>query len=554
MRRARIVVHLLSVSVRLLYRRYLWRDSPAELGGLVAGHLERLGGTFLLLGHVLSIRPDWFPAAFCGALGSLRDATPPLAPADAGEVVERELGRPVHELFSFFDKSAQSADWLGQTHLAAITENDHVVVTIRRPGLAPMVAADLSAVRVIVGLIDFLGLLGKVRLGAQFEAFRQHTLAGLSLIPEARKADRLAAQTDDNPRQYIPQVYWSHTADNVLTMERLQGTPLLDIVRAAGSAVSLATLPGRRAEAPQVDLPVVARNLLYNYLHQVLNGKYMHGNPVPGILTVLEDNAIGYRDCRDVERIDSRFTQQQMEVISAVRAGDVESLFRSLWDWVEGPNDAPVEFEDSFHRRVSEWLDLVDDRRVAPSQRNLRHLLAGILEDFRRFEIAAPPALLVYYHAFAITTLTAELLVPNMDTDSELAGFFQKMLTERIEKKIDTGTLSQTVLEYEQFLVALPHHFRELMRMVRQNQSPMVRSVDPWELRLWYTLQLLATLTILAMPAVYVWSWWTGNSPATTRLQLTGLVAGAGSLLVLRRAARIKYHQSAVGRRRMRQL
>jgi ubiquinone biosynthesis protein len=437
--------------------------------------------------------------------------------------------------------------------MAAITEDDPVVVTIRRPGLASLVEADLAALRAIVGLIDFLGILGRVRLGRQFQEFRRRTLEGLSLTTEARKAERLAAQTDDNPRQYIPQVYWSHTGRNVLAMERVRGTPLVELLGASGSALSLVTRPGQEPPGATVDLPTVARNLLFNHLHQVLNGKYAHCSPVPAILTVLEDNTIAYRDFRAVERIEPRFTQQQMEVISAARAGDVDSLFLSLWDWVEAPYNSPVEFEDSFHRRVSEWMDLADDRSAAPAERNIRHLIAGIIDDFRRFRIAAPAALLAYYHAFATTALTAEMLAPNLDMDAELSGFFQKMLTERIEKKIDTGTLSQTVLEYEQFLVALPHQFRELLRFARQHQSPVVKSVDLWRLRAWNVLQLAATLTILAIPAAWLWAQWTGASSPLPGFSAPGLIAAVCGLLLLRRVARMEYQECAMGTRRMRQ-
>ena len=551
MRTARIAVHSLSCSVEMFYHHFLLRDGPADLARVLAGHLRELGGTFLLVGEVLSLRRDCFPPAFCEGLASLKDATPPLATAVAIQTVEHELGRPIHELFSAFEKSASGGDWLGQTYTAEITDDDPVVVTVRRPGLTSMVETDLAALRVIVDFIDFLGVLGRVRLGSQFEAFRRHTLENLSLVTEGRKTDRLAAQTDANPRQYVPQVYWSHTTPNVLTMERVDGTPLDEIVSAAAGADSLVSRPGQEPAA-QIDLSIIARNLLYNHLHQILNGKYVHCSPVPALLAVLVDNTIVYRDCRAVERLDSRFSQQQLEVISAARAGDVDSLFRSLWDWVEGPYDAPVEFEASFHRRVSEWLDSMDDRQAAPSERNVRRLLAGIIDDFRRFQIAAPAGLLAYYHAFAITTVTVEILAPNLEIDAELAGFFQAMLTERIEKKIDTHTLSHTVLEYEQFLVALPHQFREFMRQVRQSQSPVVRTVDVWELRGWSLLQLLTTLAILAIAAAWLWPQWSGAGLMGVRIPATVFITAICSLFVLRRVCRLRYDQCAMGSRKMR--
>jgi hypothetical protein len=145
-----------------------------------------------------------------------------------------------------------------------------------------------------------------------------------------------------------------------------------------------------------------------------------------------------------------------------------------------------------------------------------------------------------------------ERLAPDLDIDAEMAGFFQAMLTERIEKQIDTHTLSHTVLEYEQFLVALPHQFREFMRQVRQSQSPVVRTVDVWELRGWNLLQLLATLTIFAIAAAWLWSLWGGAGFPAVRIPATVFITALCSLLVLRRVCRLRYDQCAMGSRKMR--
>src|ERR1700748_3150653 len=139
MRTVRIAVHSLSCSVEMFYHHFLLRDGPADLARVLAGHLTELGGTFLLVGEVLSLRRDSFPPSFCEGRANLRDATPPLDTAIALETVERELGRPIHELFPVFARSACGGDWLGQTYVAKITDDDPVVVTVRRPGLTSIV-------------------------------------------------------------------------------------------------------------------------------------------------------------------------------------------------------------------------------------------------------------------------------------------------------------------------------------------------------------------------------------------------------------------------------
>jgi ubiquinone biosynthesis protein len=418
-----------------------------------------------------------------------------------------------------------------------------VIVTVRRPGLAAAVEADLATLGPVLLLADFCAVAGRVRLSSHFAQIRPAVLDGLSFLTVARRTDRLASQAADNPREYIPHVYWEHTTANVITLEAVSGASLDDVAEAARQNSAAVTAPSEDPPAGCVDARKVARNLLYNHLRQVLNGRYLNCHPAAKTLVVLDDHSIAYLDCRAVYRLDSRFADRQMEVISAARAGDVNALFQSLWECLEAPADAPAaEFESSFHARVSEWLDLAEDPRAAPDARSVLALLDGILDDCRRCQIPAPHSLVACHHAFGETVACVREVAPEIDMEAELAATLQEMLTERIEKSIDTRTLSQTVLEYEQFLVTLPHQLRQVMRSIRQERAPLERSVNVWELRSWGLAQLLATLAIPATAAVWAWRQW---NPAPA-------IAVVITLLLLRRASRLGYERSAVGHRRVR--
>jgi ubiquinone biosynthesis protein len=484
-------------------------------------------------------------------LANLSDNSPPLDVAVVIRGIEAELGKPIQELFATFDKNLTSSNWLGQTHRAAITDDDPVIVTVRRPELTASVTSDLAVLGRILTLVEVIWVDGKHQLASQFPGLRDRLLRMLPLITDARNTDRLAAQASDNPREYVPQVYWSHTTANVLTVEQLDGTSLADITDALDQAAAPVAF---NAGSPStgIDLQKVARNVLFNHLRQVLNGRYVHCRPTPDILTVLDDNVIGYRDCRAVQRIDSRFAERQFEVISAARARDVDALFQILWEYVEAPIDAPVaEFEASFQERASEWLEMADDPRAMPADRDVRFFFAGLLDDFRRFQIPAPVALLAYYHAFAATIASFQKIAPDLDIHAEMSVVFQEMLTERIEKKIDAHTISQTVLEYEQFVVTLPHQLRHFLHSARKERSPIVRSVNSWELGAWSVLHLLATLSIIGTVFLAAWLYSKpggGLGPISWEAALA-LILG---LFVVRRLSRVGHNRCAIGRRRMR--
>jgi predicted unusual protein kinase regulating ubiquinone biosynthesis (AarF/ABC1/UbiB family) len=372
------------------------------------------------------------------------------------------------------------------------------------------------------------------------------------LTRKARKADRFAAQADEMVGQYVPNIYWSHTTDNLLTVELVEATPLSEIILNSQQGLSLAQTPDETSSDLQINPRVIAQNLLGNFMHQILSGRYVHCNPTPASLSVLRDNTIVYFDWQAVERIDTRLARQQLEVISAARAGDFDSLFHGLWDWTDGPYGVPIEFEASIYRRFSDWWESTADKNSLPSERSLLLLISGVLDDFRKYHISAPEALLAYYHAFVTTIHTVEVLAPKLDVEDVLARSLQKNLTERIEKKIDMQTLSHTVLEYEEFLVSAPHQLRELMRLVRQNQSAVVKTVEVNKLQTWDILQSLTTWTILAIVIAWIWTKISGEAFNYYRVPAIYVAIAVCSLLVMRRGFQLRYERCAMGSRRMR--
>jgi ubiquinone biosynthesis protein len=61
--------------------------------------LEELGTTYIKLGQLLSTRPDLLPAAFTEELSLLQDRVAPMAFAEVRPLLERELGKPIEEVF-----------------------------------------------------------------------------------------------------------------------------------------------------------------------------------------------------------------------------------------------------------------------------------------------------------------------------------------------------------------------------------------------------------------------------------------------------------------------
>lgn len=75
-------------------------DSALERVGAM---LEHLGPTFVKLGQLASLRPDFVPRQYAEALRRLQDRTEPMTPDDLELVVYEEAGARPAGLFAEFD-------------------------------------------------------------------------------------------------------------------------------------------------------------------------------------------------------------------------------------------------------------------------------------------------------------------------------------------------------------------------------------------------------------------------------------------------------------------
>ncbi|EKX41850.1 hypothetical protein GUITHDRAFT_164246 [Guillardia theta CCMP2712] len=123
---------------------------------LRAGLLE-LGPTFIKLGQLLSTRIDILTKEYIDELKLLQDNVPGFSGDKAVEVIERELKKPISEVFSSFDKQPIAAASLGQVHKAVLKSNGkEVAVKVQRTGLDDLFKNDLQNLKFAAKVFDKL--------------------------------------------------------------------------------------------------------------------------------------------------------------------------------------------------------------------------------------------------------------------------------------------------------------------------------------------------------------------------------------------------------------
>src|SRR5688572_14778605 len=112
-----------------------------------------LKGIYIKYGQFLGTRADLVPAPYVRSLSRLQDRVPPHPVAEVRRTVERELGRPIDELFSRFDEIPIATASLAQVHRAALPDGREVAVKVQHPEVARLVGLDLRNMRTLVGIV-----------------------------------------------------------------------------------------------------------------------------------------------------------------------------------------------------------------------------------------------------------------------------------------------------------------------------------------------------------------------------------------------------------------
>ena len=146
-RRAFTVVRHLGMAVLwwgLTGRRQGGRESVADLSLRMRLAAESLGPTYIKLGQIISSGEGIFPPELVAEFIKCRDQVPSETFASVRSVVEWDLGAPLEEVFSSFDREPIAAASIAQVHAATLTDGTDVVVKVQRPSVDQLVHADLK--------------------------------------------------------------------------------------------------------------------------------------------------------------------------------------------------------------------------------------------------------------------------------------------------------------------------------------------------------------------------------------------------------------------------
>ena len=230
--------------------------------------LEDLGPTFVKLGQVMSMRPDFLPNEYCEELMKLQTEVTPLPFSTILEVVEKEYNCHWNKVFASIDEKVLGSASIAQVHAAVLKTGEKVVVKVQRPGIYGVMSKDIILLKRAAGIIKVLSRSQDV-VDFNMVLDEMWTIAKqeMDFLIEADHIDEFRHLNRDVDTVSCPEVYRHLTTAHILVMEYIEGIPIddFDSIRAKG-----------------YDVNALGRKLGENYVKQIIEDGYFHADPHPG--------------------------------------------------------------------------------------------------------------------------------------------------------------------------------------------------------------------------------------------------------------------------------
>lgn len=392
--------------------------------------LETLGGAWAKLGQLLALRFDLLPEAYCLELFDLLNRAEPFAFADVQRVIAEELGRDASALFSSFAAEPFGSASIGQVHDAVLHDGRRVAVKVQRPGIGELMMCDIALMRRVAIIVDRTRLLGGMRSCEVVDELARWTREELDYTVEAANGIEIRANIRDEQTEYAPEIQLDYSSRRVLTAERLDGVPLVDIIRELRADRDACR---RRLQAAGHDLDQAAANVVWNFLNQVYRVGVFHGDLHPANVLLLDGSRIGYVDFGIVGRIGPEVQQSLGDYARSLFGGDSAGAVDQLLRWLRpSARTDPAAARSQMLRLTERFLDDLD--QAAGGRREiLARFQIDLLCAAREHRLAADPLIVLYMKVvLAMDAVTSEI-APSLDLQAVHERFFSELIVEGFE-------------------------------------------------------------------------------------------------------------------------
>jgi ubiquinone biosynthesis protein len=390
---------------------------------------EDAGPTFAKLGQQLSMRADMLPYAYCTELGKMLDQAPAFPTDEAIAIIERNIGKPLADVFETFDPEPIGSASLACVYQAQLRTGQRVAVKVRRPGIGPLIAADLRAMDWLLIAAETFTIIPPGVTRRFREDFQTILFNEMNFRTEARYTDLFRRRAAKRKKGVTaPRVYFQYCSEEVMVSEFVSGVWMWELMAAVdGNDQEFLSKVRRIGIEPKS----LARKLVMIWQREVQEELFFHADPHPANLVLMPNNGICFIDFGAIGRFSTQTRKILREFQHHMIRGDIGRMVNCALSLI-GPLP-PMDVERirvAMEKIYAEGVYAMNSRDAEWWEKSTAQGWLRFLEVSREFSMPASFEMIQLFR----TTFSYDAVIVRLNKDLNITKVWEAYARERAKE------------------------------------------------------------------------------------------------------------------------
>lgn len=452
------LINALELNLSLGTKKYLEKKPQKSIeiqAKLFREVFEELGGAFLKLGQMLSLRPDLVGKEFSKEFESLLDNIPP----ENFEVIQKSIDEHITggmSIFSHFDSQPIAAGSIAQVHKAILKNGDVVAVKIQRPNIKIKFEEDIDLMLGFAHKINNKMSLPFVDFVEIVEEFKRYTLRELDFNHEASNMMRFKKifSKDSDSNIIVPKTYSEYSSSNILVMQFIEGFKISQNIKMSANQ--------KRK---------IVRVITQSGFSQIFETGFFHADLHPGNILLLKNGKLAFLDYGIIGYLDTDLKNDLANLFIALVNGDLDKTTDALLD-LNINNSLP----DKQALKEGIYYTLGDYYNSSLNEMPFGEVFYNLIETAIRSKIKMPSQLIMFSKMMITMEGFCRRLYPEFNIVEAGKPYAAKLLMKKMNPKNIIREGIRNAVAMKNILFKIPIYIKEFsgeMKIIEKSISDM---------------------------------------------------------------------------------